>query len=107
MAKSKRLTRKYRIGAVMYGPETPIKDIPEQLLLRERQLATPEEQLKIARRFGTAATLSGSDLVPDKEVGKLVTVDETAPLPADAPPPPVEDVPPPVEEDPEDGSEVE
>jgi len=100
MAKSKRLTREYRIGAIMYGPYTPIKDIPDSLLLRERQLATPEEQLKILRRFGTAATLPGADLVPDREVEKLVTVNETTPLPA-------EDVLAPPEEDPEDGSEVE
>jgi hypothetical protein len=65
MAKSKRLTRTYRIKDKVYGPSTPTKDVPEQLWAREKELATPEVQKKLARRYGAGRILPGKDLVPE------------------------------------------
>lgn len=97
MARSKRLTRQYRIGSDVYGPNTPSKDVPEKLWEREKQLATPEEQLKIARRYGTAASFTPANLVPESQAEELPTASETAPLPPDVDP----------DEDSDEESEVE
>jgi hypothetical protein len=67
MAGSRRLTRRYYFRGKSYGPETPVKDIPQELADREKQLNSPELVKKHSRKYGPAAALRMADLVPKNE----------------------------------------
>jgi hypothetical protein len=84
MAKPKRLTRIYRIKDKIYGPDTPTKEVPQQLWDREEELKDPMVQKKLARRYGAGRILPGKDLVPEVTSEAVEeTEEEEAPSPVE------------------------